>query len=48
LKRKENIKNKAKNVADGKGNKEDESEYDDEGDEPEAEECEDQGYGKCS
>jgi hypothetical protein len=44
LKRKENIKNKAKNVAEGKG-KINESEYEDGDDDGE---CEDQGYGKCS
>ena len=49
LKRKENIKNKAKHVADGKTTKEDESEYDDDDDGVfGTEECEDQGYGKCS
>jgi hypothetical protein len=46
MKRKENIKVKAKNVAEGKGklkeDEEDEEEYDDE------EECVDDGYGRCS
>jgi len=45
LKRKENIKNKAKNVAEGKGKINEESEYED-GDEDG--ECADEGYGKCS
>jgi len=46
LKRKENIKNKAKNVAEGKGKNNEESEYEDGDDEGE---CEDhEGYGKCS
>lgn len=45
MKRKESIKVKAKNVADGKGklnDEEDDDDYDDE------EECVDDGYGRCS
>lgn len=46
LRRKAIIKNKAKSVADGRGGKEEE--YDDDDGDEGGEECEDQGYGKCS
>lgn len=55
LKRKEIIKNKAKNVAEGKGKNNEESEYEGgdgeeegEGDGDDDIECQDGGYGKCS